>query len=244
MCVLTQLEKQLLREHFPEEAAFQKAADRMLKGHEPLAYIIGEWYFYEETYKLNRDCLIPRPETEHVVEALLSHLPQHGSFADLCTGSGCIAISTLVHRKDASALAVDIAEGAISAARENAWANGVADRIRFRQADLLHDLPETVLSGQTFDVIVSNPPYVNSQIIDTLSFEVQQEPRLALDGGEDGMDFYRVLIGKYLPYVKKGGCMILEIGFDQASRMRSLHPCEIIQDYSGNDRVAVIRHDG
>ena len=244
MQVLTRLEEELLREHFPEEAAFRAAASRMLEEHEPLAYIIEEWFFYGETYRLNRDCLIPRPETEHIVDELLERLPQNGSFADLCTGSGCIAISSLVHRKDASCLAVDISESALSMARENADRNGVGDRILLKKADILHDRPECVLDGRTFDILVSNPPYIDSSVIETLSDEVRKEPRIALDGGEDGMDFYRVLIGSYLPLLAKNGLLILEIGYDQAERIRALHPCEILKDYSGNDRVAIIRNEG
>ena len=244
MQALTRLEEELLREHFPKASDFRAAASRMLDLHEPLAYIIGEWYFYGETYRLNRDCLIPRPETEHVVDELIRRLPQNGVFADLCTGSGCIAVSALVHRKDASCLAVDISEGALSMARENAERNGVGDRITLKKADILRDPPKTVLDGRRFDIIVSNPPYINSSVIETLSDEVRQEPRLALDGGEDGMNFYRVLLDGYLSCLNKGGLLILEIGYDQAERIRALHPCDILKDYSGNDRVAVIQADG
>ena len=116
--------------------------------------------------------------------------------------------------------------------------------ITLKKADILRDPPKTVLDGRRFDIIVSNPPYINSSVIETLSDEVRQEPRLALDGGEDGMNFYRVLLDGYLSCLNKGGLLILEIGYDQAERIRALHPCDILKDYSGNDRVAVIQAGG
>lgn len=236
MMTLTRFEIDLLREHFPEQAEFLSAKARVEEG-EPLAYVLGEWYFYGETYRLNRDCLIPRPDTEHLVEWLITHMPKGGCFADLCTGSGCIAISALVHRPDLRAAAVDISPGALEMARYNAKANGVLDRITFALADVKRG---EGLTG-VFDVIVSNPPYIHTAVIETLSEQVKREPRRALDGGEDGMDFYRAILEQYPKHLKDGGSMVFEIGYDQAQAMRDLHECEIFKDYGGNDRVAVLR---
>lgn len=227
----------ILREKFPEKSAFEAALTR-LENREPLAYIIGEWYFYDEVYKVTPDCLIPRPETEHIVEFLIKNLPRNGFFADLCTGSGCIAISTLVHRPDCRAVAVDISEGALAVAKENAESNGVSDRITFIKSDITAG---NTLGNTLFDAIASNPPYIDSDVIDTLEPEVLKEPRIALDGGDDGLDFYRVLLRDYRKNIKPSGYLVCEIGYDQGQRLRDLCGCEIKKDYSGNDRVMILR---
>ena len=213
----------LLRERFPDESSFHEAKARLLN-REPLAYILGEWYFYNEVYTVSPACLIPRPETEHLVDELIHRLPQNARFADLCTGSGCIAISTLAARPDLSAVAVDISEEALALANENAVRNGVADRITFRQADILKEDP---LADDTFDAIVSNPPYIVSDVIPTLSCEVLAEPHIALDGGKDGLIFYRHLISSYSHHVRPDGFMLFEIGYDQGEALQALAPCKI-----------------
>ncbi len=233
---LSNLEETLLREKFADNNDYLAAIGRLENG-EPLAYILGEWYFYDETYKVSQDCLIPRPETEHLVEWLIKNLPHNGVFADLCSGSGCIAISTLAHRKDLNAVAVDISEKALEIAKMNAVLNGVDGRISFVQADILRNEP---LGAQKFDAIVSNPPYIQSAVIDTLSVQVKKEPRIALDGGSDGLDFYRVLFGRYKKNVKRGGSIICEIGYDQGQTLKELFSCQIMKDYSGNDRIALL----
>ncbi len=233
---LSNLEETLLREKFADDEGYCGAVRRMENG-EPLAYILGEWYFYDETYKVSPDCLIPRPETEHLVEWLIKNLPINGTFADLCTGSGCIAISTLVHRKDLTAVAVDISDKALKIAKENAIMNGVSDRISFICADVLYDSP---LGETKFDAVVSNPPYIRSDIIDTLSIQVKNEPRIALDGGCDGLDFYRVLFDRYKQNVCHNGTVICEIGYDQGQVLKELFDCQVMKDYSGNDRIAIL----
>lgn len=227
----------LLKEKFPDENEFQ-AALRRLENREPLAYILGEWYFYGETYKVTPDCLIPRPETEHIVDFLIKNLPQNGVFADLCTGSGCIAISTLVHRPDCRATAADISSGALAVAARNAMLNGVSDRISFVEGDIT---AKNVIGNVKFDAIASNPPYIDTDVIETLEPEVLMEPRIALDGGSDGLDFYRVLLRDYQKNIKPGGFLVCEIGYDQGQRLHDLCGCEIKKDYSGNDRVMILR---
>lgn len=230
-------ELRFIKEKFPDKGDFEKAK-RRLAAHEPLGYILGEWYFYDETYKVSPDCLIPRPETEHLVEKLIKLLPQGGRFADLCTGSGCIAISTLSHRPDCTAVAVDISEKALALARENAVLNNVSERVDFLCADIKKG---NCFGDESFDIIVSNPPYIAADIISILSPEVQSEPRIALDGGEDGLDFYRVLLNEYTKNIKSGGYLIMEIGYDQGRELQELCSCNIFKDYSGNDRVAVLK---
>jgi len=207
----------------------------------PAAYIIGEWEFCGDKYFIDESCLIPRCDTERIVESVLAHLPENGMLADLCTGSGCIAISVLKRKKNAIGKAVDISEKALAAAQKNAVLNGVSDRLVFSHADVFTD----TLANEKYDVIVSNPPYVTAVDMQKLDEYVQKEPATALFGGEDGMDFYRHIIPSYLKNLKKNGCMIFEIGYDQEEKIKAIaneHDlfCSVTKDYSGNPRVAFI----
>ncbi len=213
--------------------------------HYPLQYILGEWYFYGERYKVSEDCLIPRADTEILVEEAIRSLPSGAVFADLCTGSGCIAISILAHRADCSAIAIDISEAALALAKENADINGVSERFSPYRCDVLSDLSSLFNGKQLFDAIISNPPYIRTDVIDTLSNEVKNEPRIALDGGKDGLSFYRAILEKQDKILKKDGFIAFEIGFDQGDELRqlaSMHcfDCKIIKDYGGCDRVAFL----
>ena len=183
------MEERLLFEYFGENEAALADARRRLACHEPLAYVLGETVFFDEYYYVTPDVLIPRPDTERVVEWCLKKLPKSGRLLDLCCGSGCIGISSLVHSRDTEAVSVDISEKALSVAERNAERNGVRERIRLVQADLLKD--DFLCEKERFDVIVSNPPYVRTAVVDTLEPECGYEPRIAFDGGEDGMVFYR-----------------------------------------------------
>ena len=236
MLELSHLEEELLREHFKTESEYNMAIKR-LENREPLAYVIGEWYFYDEKYYVDSSCLIPRPDTEHLVDYLIKNLPQNAVFADLCIGSGCIAISVLAHRKDVSAIAVDISDQALEMARKNSVLNQVSDRITFLHGDILSS---NILNDKKFDAIVSNPPYIRTSVIDTLAPEVQNEPRIALDGGIDGLDFYKAIFSQYVKNVIDGGFIAVEIGYDQGDEMKQLFGCSLYKDYGGNDRVAVL----
>ena len=210
-------------------------------GREPLQYIIGEVEFCHERYRVSPDCLIPRADTEILVEYAASHLKEGDLFADLCTGSGCVAISTLKATRGTRALAVDISEGALKIAKENAKTNGVPERIAFLQKDLLTGSIE----GE-FDAILSNPPYIPTEVYLSLEKEIFHEPRIAFEGGEDGSLFYRRLIPLSLSVLKENGFIAMEIGFDQAALLGELaeeNCCEIeiIKDYCDRDRVAVLR---
>ena len=163
-------------------------------------------------------------------------------FADLCTGSGCIAVSTLAERADTRALALDFSEGALALAQENAVHNGVADRVEFRRADLLTLAPQSL--GR-FDAILSNPPYIRSDVIPGLSDEVRHEPRMALDGGADGLVFYRALLRQAGECLNAAGFCLFEIGYDQGEDIRALavdagFRCTVRRDLGGQDRVAVL----
>ncbi|MBR6514453.1 MAG: peptide chain release factor N(5)-glutamine methyltransferase [Clostridia bacterium] len=223
---MTDRELSFLKEHF-EGGSLDDAISRVEAG-EPLAYVIGEWYFWDDTFKLNRACLIPRPDTEHLVEHGLKHIKPGDRIADLCCGSGCIGLSVLKHTRDTVCTFVDISEDALSMAKLNAESMGLSDRCRFICLDILKNRVEG-----DFDVILSNPPYIQSDVVSALEV-TKHEPRIALDGGADGMDFYRVLVRDYDP-----GVMILEIGYDQKEDIEALCDCKVYNDYVGNPRVAV-----
>ena len=223
---MTERELSFLREHF-EGDELRNAIKRVEAG-EPLAYVIGEWYFWDQTFKLNTSCLIPRPDTEHLVEHGLKHIKKGDRLADLCCGSGCIGLTLLGHTVDTVCTFVDISPQALEMTRLNAERLGLNDRCEFICQDILSDRVE----GE-FDVILSNPPYIQSDVVPCLDV-TRHEPRIALDGGVDGMDFYRVLVRDYNPRV-----MILEIGYDQKEDITALCDCKVYNDYGGNPRVAV-----
>ena len=203
----------------------------------PEAYAVGKAWFYREEYDITPDVLIPRPDTERAVEKLCALLPRGGHFADLCSGSGCIGISCLCERGDAKCDAFDICPAAVGLALHNAEKNGVADRYSCAVSDVFS------LDDAGWDIIVSNPPYIPSTVIPTLDESVRlYEPLIALDGGEDGLDFYRAMLDAFCPRE----CFIFEIGYDEGEAICALAlergmTCEISKDYGGNDRVAVIR---
>lgn len=200
----------------------------------PLQHIVGEAYFFGNRFFVSPDCLIPRADTEILVEAACRLLPQGAHFADLCTGSGCIALSVLLARPDTTALAVDISSAALAVAKKNAEALGVLDRVTFLSADVLSDpLPAPAY-------ILSNPPYIASGVIPTLSPELSHEPKLALDGGEDGLRFYRDLVARFSPAL-----FLFEIGYDQGEALPPIgkthgYGVSILKDLGGCDRVAIL----
>ena len=207
----------------------------------PAAYIAGEWEFCGDRYVLNDGCLIPRQDTERVVEKILSLMKEGQVMADLCTGSGCIAISSLKRLKGVRCKAVDISPKAVEAAKENALINGVSDRLEIVRADVF----ENALGDEKYDLIVSNPPYIPSKAVDGLDIYVQKEPQIALDGGIDGMDFYNHIIENYKKNLTDEGCFVFEIGYDQQEKIKisaeqNGFDCVVTKDYSGNPRVACL----
>lgn len=209
--------------------------------HEPIQYIIGEQEFYGLALRVTPAVLIPRPETEHLVEAVLSRLPHDGPLrvADIGTGSGAIAIALAHHLLQARIAALDISLEALGIARENAVRNGVQDRINFRESDLL-----SAVDTQQFDAIVSNPPYVSTK--EELELQVRDyEPATALYAGESGLDIYRRLIPQAYAALKQGGWLMMEIGHNQrdpiADLLKGWTDVTFINDLQGISRVAIAR---
>ena len=216
--------------------AIKKRSERF-----PLQYIIGKTDFYREEYELTPDVLIPRSDTEILVDYAVRNLPEGSRFIDLCTGSGCVAISTLKNTKSTTAVAVDLSDGALRVAQKNAKNNGVLARISIKKLDVL----SSVEDGRFFAVL-SNPPYVTKSAYEELEPELYREPKMALVGENDGLIFYERIIPDYKDKIDDNGFIAFEIGYDQGdalSRLAALHSmkCEIIKDLSGNDRVAVLK---
>lgn len=222
-------------------ASLTAALERRAGG-EPLQYILGEWDFMGYTFKVNPECLIPRFDTEVLCTYLIENLPGGGTFADLCTGTGCIAVAALLRRPDINhADAVELYPETVKTARENAYLLGVADRVSIIEADVTEDC----LTGQ-YDMIVSNPPYVTAEEMKTLSREVRHEPERALTDGGDGLAIIRKIVEIYPAHLKDGGALAIEIGHKQGNALRHLAAqhgltCEILKDTGDRDRVAVLR---
>lgn len=214
---------------------------------EPMAYILGEQGFYRETYRVTPDTLIPRADTEILVDYAVRHLREGARFADLCTGSGCIALSVLNNTAGTSALAVDISEGALAVARENARRLALCERVRFLLGDVLSKaFLQALYKEAPLDAILCNPPYVSEKMFLTLAPEIFFEPKSALVSAQEGMLFYRRLTPVLLPMICEGGFLAFEIGYDQGARMQALAEengctCVLIKDLSGNTRLAVLR---
>ncbi len=221
---------------------FLSALERRIS-REPLGYILGTVGFFREEYKVTPDCLIPRPDTEILVEYAVKSIPCGSLFLDLCSGSGCIGISTLANTLSTECISVDISEKALDLTLENAKRNGVSGRLRTLKCDLLNDTP--VLNKKPF-AILSNPPYIKPSVYEELSEEVHLEPRIAFVAEDDGMAFYNRLVPMAMDMICGEGFAAFEIGYDQKeaiTKVAEKNGCsiEIIKDYSGNDRVAVIR---
>lgn len=216
------------------------AAAHRRAAHEPLQYILGEWEFYRQRYLVSPDCLIPRSDTEILVEEAIKRLPHGAHFADLCTGSGCIAISTLSERPDTTGKAFEKYPKTLDVAQKNAILNQVNARFSPVLCDVLE---EPKLPDACFDAILSNPPYILTDVLETLSPEVKQEPRVALDGGKDGLLFYRAILKGWSRCLKKDGFFLFEIGYDQKDallelgRLCGFTECFCRRDLGGKDRV-------
>lgn len=241
-CGINKAELLTRRDEEFDSPALERAVKQRVS-HYPLQYILGYWDFFHETYKVTEDTLIPRQDTEKLVELAVRILPENARFADLCTGSGCVAISTLASRRDCTAVAVDLFPKTLEIARENAESNNVGDRLGFLRANVLE--PSFMESLGAFDAILSNPPYIETEKLSLLDEELSFEPNAALDGGNDGLDFYRVIIREYGKYLNENGIMLLEIGHDQARAVSAIaqscgYRCEVYKDYGGNDRVAYL----
>ncbi|MBP5415033.1 MAG: peptide chain release factor N(5)-glutamine methyltransferase [Lachnospiraceae bacterium] len=239
-----------------ETEIFMNAVNKRM-GHYPVQYITGKQEFMGLTFTVNQNVLIPRMDTEILVEEVMRQLNDKSRILDMCTGSGCILLSLLYYSNDCEGVGVDISEEALDVAKDNAGRlilddtfdllfkpGGMGkkhldeDKIEFIQSNLFNDV-----RGR-FDIIVSNPPYIRSDVIPTLMEEVRDyEPILALDGKEDGLYFYRKIIEKSPDYLNPGGLLFFEIGYDQADDVVALmekagfKDVTVVQDYAHLDRV-------
>lgn len=212
----------------------------------PLQYIIGKWWLANCEFFVDESCLVPRPDTETVVELAVKLLPENATFADLCTGSGCIAISVLDLREDTRADVFELYPETLEMAKKNAVHNNVSNRFTAVLGDVLQS---DLLSEKKYNAIVSNPPYIRTDVIETLETEAKTEPRTALDGGEDGLIFYRAIVKNFADNLENSGFFLFEIGYDQANELRKIaeensFSCDIYKDLGGCDRAALLRKKG
>lgn len=230
----------------PEKAAeFLSLLDRRLKG-EPLQYLLEEWEFLGLPFLVGPGVLIPRPETELLAEAALAAAEEYPSpsILDLCSGSGCLPIALGYFRPDAEVWGVELSQKAMEYFRRNLEL-GRADNVTAVLGDVF-SLPEEI-TNRRYQVITANPPYIRRDALPALQAEVKREPRMALDGGEDGLDFYRRLPEICRPLLASGGALLLEIGEDQGEAVRSLmtsagyREVTVKKDLSGLDRVVMGR---
>lgn len=235
--------------HFDEplqadELAQYKDAIKKRIARMPVAYIIGYKEFMGLEFNVSPAVLIPRPDTEILVEAVIERLKEkeNVSFVDIGTGSGAIVLSLLANLPQAIGSTVDISEAAIAVAKNNAEKLGVSERVNFFHGDVYSPVKD-----QVFDAIISNPPYIPDADIEGLQPEVKCEPHGALAGGLDGLDFYRRLVREGVSLLKSGGFMAFEVGIHQASAVSKLAEefselgkVDIIKDYGGIERVVII----
>lgn len=222
-------------------AGLRALAGRRLSG-EPVSRILGQREFWGLDFALSPDTLVPRPDSETAVASALSLLPRGPArILDLGTGSGCLLVALLHERPEAWGLGVDRAAGALATARRNARTNGVGERAAFLLADWAAPL------HGTFDLVISNPPYIATPVVEGLDREVRDhDPRLALDGGHDGLDAYRTIVAQAPRLLQPGGYLVLEIGYDQAETVRdlglqgALEVCRLDHDFQGNPRCLAL----
>ncbi|HEV8292003.1 MAG TPA: peptide chain release factor N(5)-glutamine methyltransferase [Tepidisphaeraceae bacterium] len=231
-------------------ALVQRAAE-----HEPIAYLTGIAHFFNLEFEVNRDVLIPRPDTETLVENVLQLVRNQSGLEaprilDLCTGSGCIAIALASRLKHAPVMATDISGKAVAVARRNAEKLGMADRVTVEEGDLYEALAGKV-DVQPFDLIVANPPYIATSQIAGLPRNVREyEPVNALDGGLDGLVVHRRILAGAPDRLVSGGRVFLEIAFDQGgramdmmSRLPAFEEARVLKDYGGRDRVLTAKKE-
>ena len=243
----TQYDQPVAKPQLDELRALVKRAG----GHEPVAYLIGRTEFYSLELNITGDCMIPRPETELLVQRAIEFLrTRHGTqfVCDLCTGSGCIAVAIAKNCPEARVIATDISAVALEVAAQNVDKHQLAERITFLQGDLFEPLVRP-LDVEQFDLIVCNPPYISAAEYEVLEKNVKDyEPRIALYAGDDGLDIYRRIIERADQFLKSGAGLMLEIGYAQGPAVRELlehasafSEIKIEKDVHNNDRIVTTR---
>jgi release factor glutamine methyltransferase len=232
-----------------------RALVKRAAAHEPVAYLVGEKEFFSLTFTVTPDVLIPRPETETLVEYVIDHCRSTGKedarLLDLGTGTGCIVIAVLAQLSQARAAATDVSEPALAVARKNAERHGVAERLTFACADRL-DLPTEMIADRGFDVVMSNPPYVAADALRDLDANVREyEPHVALTDGADGLSFCRDIAAGGERILRPGGIVALEIAAGRGDAVRGifesagwLHRATRKDRVEGHDRVLAFAQDG
>lgn len=225
------------------EALIRLMTEKRLSG-VPVQYIIGEWDFYGSTFRVDENVLIPRPETELLCEYVIDYLSDKPApvIADLCAGSGCIGITIKRHTVNSSVILVEKSFGAAEVCRENIRSILGENEALLINGDIF--FPEELGDLPLFDVIVSNPPYIKTSEIPSLQSEVLLEPKMALDGGEDGFDFYRLLAERWTERLTDDGMFAFECGEEQAEYIGLLlekksFDVTVVKDYNGIDRFVI-----
>lgn len=253
LCAVLKCQRITLYVHFDQpleehELAQYRGYVARRAAQEPLAYILGSRAFMKYDFKVTPAVLVPRPETELLVEcaAKLAGFMDRPQLLDIGTGSGAIIVSLLDMLPGAQGTAVDVSAEALAVAKENAESIGVDGRLNFVRSDVYAALPP----GTQFDVIISNPPYIPSADIAGLAADVRREPRLALDGGADGLNFYRRIIAGAPKFLKPGGFLAFEIGINQGDAVAGLchsagFGCVAVRrDYAGIERMVFAAKEG
>lgn len=253
LCSVLNCQRIMLYVHFdqpmqPEELALYKKYVLRRAAFEPLAYILGKRAFMNNDFVVEPGVLVPRPETELLVESIVKVLAKAEALhiLELGTGSGAIVVSLLELLTQARATGVDVSPQALKVTKLNAERLGVDDRLTLYQSDLYAALP----SGSRFDLVISNPPYIPAAEIAGLAKDVQREPRLALDGGRDGLSFYRRIIAGADKYLNKDGLLAFEIGCEQAQAVCALLSTQgfsvqaVRKDYAELDRMVFATKEG
>lgn len=245
------VKKEYLLIHSEEEVKqedkikYENCIKELIKG-KPLQYITNNQEFMGLNFYVDENVLIPQPDTEILVEKAIeiAETTQKNKILDMCTGSGCIAISLAKKINNAQITAVDISNSALNVANKNAINNNVENKIKFVNSDIFNNIEEK------FDIIVSNPPYIETETINKLEIEVQNEPHLALDGGIDGLKFYKIIANNAFKYLNENGYLLLEIGYNQQNSVTQLlqdigkyKNIETIKDLGGNYRVVIARKE-
>lgn len=232
---------------YNEQIKASMMLDKLYKKNIPMAYIIGKISFYNENYIINNDVLIPRVDSEILVEKAIEYIDKENlnTMLDMCTGTGCLGISISKNSNIKHTTLVDISNKALKIASKNVTLNEINDKCSVCNSDLFSNFKK---SGIKYDIIVSNPPYIPTKDINNLDESVKKEPIIALDGGKDGMNFYRKILKQALNYLNNNAVLIFEIGYDELEKFKKIinryteyKIVESLKDYGGNDRVVICR---